>query len=185
MGKTVRRFFLKPSTTNGSIHPDAWRRRALGACAVLVLIGLPNVQTATKPAIDFVATDLNGKPFYGRSLEGKIVLLDFWAVWCPPCLKAIPVLGKLHRDLGGEDFQVLGIAVYSGTREDVSGLVREHHIEYPMVVGDDDIVEDFGVIGYPTYFVIDPEGAVYKKYVGELEDLYDRVARDVATLKER
>ena len=96
-----------------------------------------------------------------------------------------PGFGELHQDFGGEDFQVLGIAVYSGTREDVSAFIQEHHIEYPMVVGDDDIVEDFGVIGYPTYFVIDPEGNVYKKHVGELEDLYDRVAKDIAILKER
>ena len=162
----------------------AWRL-AFFFCAALGLIGSSPGYPAPKPALDFEAADLQGNPFYGRSLEGKIVLLDFWAVWCPPCLEAIPVLGKLHRDFGGEDFQVLGIAVYSGTREDVSGFVQEHHIDYPMVMGDDDIVEDFRVIGYPTYFVIDPEGNVYKKYVGKLEELYDRVAKDIARLKER
>lgn len=160
-------------------------RPAVGCIAALVLLGVGSSYAAGTRAIDFKATDLKGNPFYGRSLEGKIVLLDFWAVWCPPCLKAIPVLGRLHRDLGGEDFHVLGIAVYSGTREDVSGFVQEHHIEYPMVVGDDDIVEDFRVIGYPTYFLIDPDGNVYKKYVGELEDLYERVAEDIRALRKR
>ncbi len=162
----------------------SWRP-AVGCIAALVLLASGSGYAAGNRAIDFKATDLKGNPFYGRSLEGKIVLLDFWAVWCPPCLKAIPVLGKLHRDFGGEDFHVLGMAVYSGTGEDVSSFIQEHDIEYPMVVGDDDIVEDFGVIGYPTYFVIDPGGNVYKKYVGELEDLYGRVAKDIAILKER
>ena len=162
----------------------SWRP-AVGYIAALVLLAGGSGYAAANRAIDFKATDLKGNPFYGRSLDGKIVLLDFWAVWCPPCLKAIPVLGKLHRDFGGEDFQVLGMAVYSGTGEDVSLFIQEHHIEYPMVVGNDDIVEDFGVIGYPTYFVIDSAGNVYKKYVGELEDLYDRVAKDIAILKER
>jgi len=135
---------------------------------------------AAERDIDFRATTLTGTPFHGSELAGKIVLLDFWAVWCPPCLKAIPTLSRLQRDLESSGFQVLGVASYSGSPEDVAAFVKEHDVHYPMVVGDDDLVERFDVIGYPTYFLIDTEGRIAKKYVGELDDLYDIVAADVA-----
>ena len=143
----------------------------------------PPPSNKVEAAIDFEATDLGGGRFQGSSLKGTIVLLDFWAVWCPPCLKAMPILGKLQQDFEDEGFQVLGIAVYSGTPEDVSEFIQEHPVDYPIVVGDDDLIERFAIIGYPTYFLIDPEGHIYKKYVGERKDLYERVAEDIEALK--
>lgn len=155
---------------------------------VLLFLATYAGAAAEERAIDFRATTLTGTPFHGSELEGKIVLLNFWAVWCPPCLKAIPTLGKLQRDFEGRGFQVLGVASYSGSPEDVAAFVKEHDVRYSMVVGDDDLVERFGVIGYPTYFLIDAEGHIARKYVGELDNLYDVVAADVhriAALKER
>ncbi len=134
-------------------------------------------------AIDFQASGLDGQPFEGRSLKGKIVLLDFWAIWCPPCLWAFPELSRLDNDFEDQDFQVLGIAVYSGTVEDIRRAMVDHGATYPTVVGDDDLVERFEVIGYPTYFLISPEGIIYKKYVGEVSNLYERVAADIAAIR--
>ncbi|MCI0485332.1 MAG: TlpA family protein disulfide reductase [Blastocatellia bacterium] len=134
-------------------------------------------------ALDFKATDLQGKPFDATPLKGRIVLLDFWAVWCPPCLAAMPVLKKLNRDFKSKGFSVVGIAVYSGTAEDIGEIVREHKVDYTVVVGDDDLVERFEVIGYPTYFLIAPDGRIYKKYVGEVEELYNEIASDIAALQ--
>jgi len=142
----------------------------------------PDQPNTGRLPIDFQATDLHGVPFHGISLKGKTVLLDFWAVWCPPCIKAFPVLGRLDTDLKGKDFQVLGIAVFSGTVEDVANFVEEYEVTYQVVIGDEDLVEWFGVIGYPTYFLISPEGAIANKYVGDWPDLYENVKADVAAL---
>jgi hypothetical protein len=67
-----------------------------------------------------------------------------------PCITAFPKLSRLQDDFGGSGFQVQGVAVYSGTREDVTAFLTEHPVTYPIVVGDEGLTERFGLIGYPT-----------------------------------
>lgn len=138
----------------------------------------------SKLAIDFQAINLKGQPFHANSLKGKTVLLDFWAVWCAPCIAAFPTLKKLNQDLKKDNFEVVGVAVYSGTYKDVRLFVAKHNLDYKIVVGDDDMVERFGVIGYPTYFLIGPDGKIHKKYVGEAKNLYSEVKKDVLGLQQ-
>lgn len=139
----------------------------------------------SKLAIDFQAVDLKGQAFNANSLKGKTVLLDFWAVWCAPCIAAFPTLKKLNQDLKKDNFEVVGVAVYSGTYKDVRQFVAKHNLDYKIVVGDDDMVEKFGVIGYPTYFLIGPDGKIHKKYVGEAKSLYSDVKKEIAKLNKR
>ena len=131
---------------------------------------------------DFTGVDLDGKPFLGSELRGKVVLLDFWAVWCAPCIDAVPKLNRLREDLADEDFEVIGYAVFSGPGEDVKAFAAEHGIEYRVVVGDNDLTFDYGVIGYPTYLLIDQQGRQVRKYVGALPGLEERVMADVRAL---
>ncbi len=136
-------------------------------------------------AIDFQAIDLQEKPFNALSLKGKYVLLDFWAVWCAPCIAAFPTLKQLNKDLRANNFEVVGIAAYSGTAKDVSKFVEKHGLDYRVLVGGSDLVERFGVIGYPTYFLISPNGKVHKKYVGEAKNLYSEVKKEVLGLQQK
>ena len=92
---------------------------------------------AEERAIDFEATTLDGGVFDARELEGKIVLLDFWAVWCPPCIAAMPALSRLDRELGPRGFDVVGVAVHSGSPEDVAGFLEDKDVTYSVVVGDE------------------------------------------------
>ena len=70
---------------------------------------------AQQLAIDFEAVDLAGNPFRGLDLHGKWVLLDFWAVWCAPCMDAFPKLNGLVGQLDPGEFEIVGMTVYSGT----------------------------------------------------------------------
>ena len=142
-------------------------------------------QNGEPSAIDFQAADLDGGSFDGLDLKGNIVLLDFWAVWCKPCLDAFPKLYELKADLADEDFQIVSIASYSGTAGDVKQFLQEYPTNYITVVGDEDLVYRYGVIGYPTYFLIDPLGDIYQKYVGDLPGLTDRIKSDVEGLEEK
>ena len=164
--------------------------RRCGAVASLVVLSLltaPSGMLAEEQgeplAVDFKAMDLEGRPFNGLDLKGKIVLLDFWAVWCAPCVEAIPKLNKLKRELADDDFQIVSIASYSGTGGDVKEFLEDHPAEYTMVVGDEDLIYRYGVIGYPTYFLIDPVGNIHQKYVGALPGLAERIKSDVEGLK--
>ncbi len=116
------------------------------------------------------------------SLKGKTVLLDFWAVWCGPCIAAFPTLKKLNHDLKDRNFEVVGVAVFSGVHEDVRKFVEKYQLDYKIVVGDENLAERFGVIGFPTYFLIDPDGEVRKTYVGEAKTLYAKVKQEVSKL---
>ena len=154
--------------------------------ALLMVLG---VGTGRLPAadlhslvLDFEATDLEGQPFQGLSLKGKPLLLDFWAVWCIPCLKAMPTLNRLNHE---EGLEVVGVAVYSGDSEKVGKFLKKRKVDYTIVVGSESMLEKLGVIGFPTYFLVDSEGLLYKSYLGEVEDFYQTVANDLAEMKEK
>ncbi len=133
-----------------------------------------------KLAIDFVAYDLAGNEFKGSTLLGKTVLLDFWAVWCAPCIAAFPELNKLDEELKDKNFEVIGIALYSGNSEDIKETLDQHSVDYRILIGDNDgMSQRYGVIGFPTYYLITPKGKIYKKYVGELPGLFERIKSDV------
>lgn len=139
----------------------------------------------SKTVLDFKAVDLDGKPFNALTLKGKTVLLDFWAVWCAPCIAAFPTLKQLNKDFKDKNFEVVGIASYSGTAKDVSKFVKKHELDYRVIIGGPDLVERFDVIGYPTYFLISPDGKIHKKYVGEAKNLYSEVKKEVLELQKK
>ncbi len=153
--------------------------------AVLLVVAVPCLAQGSKDALDFQTINLKGEPFRGVDLKGKIVLLDFWAVWCAPCIKAFPVLSRLQKELGPLGFETLGIATHSGTYEDVRNFLKKHPVDYSVAVGDEDVLDHFGVIGFPTYFLIDTEGNIYQQYVGEMRDQYEVITREVRYLAEK
>ena len=166
----------RPATAHESAHPSHPRAQAQHD-------DQQDDQHNDRLAIDFEATDLNGNAFHGIELKGRIVLLDFWAVWCPPCLDAFPKLTGLARELRDEQFDLVAIAAYSGSAAAVREFLEDYTADYTQVVGDEDLVYRYGVIGYPTYFLVDPEGNIYRKYVGALPGLIERVKADVSELK--
>lgn len=135
-------------------------------------------------AIDFEAVDLQGRPFRGSDLKGRVVVLDFWAVWCAPCIDAFPKLTRLARNMEDEPFELVGVTVFSGDHDEVRRFLEGHIADYTIVVGDDGLPYRYDVIGYPTYLLIDPEGEVVKKYVGALPDLAERIEADARALIE-
>ena len=90
----------------------------------------------------------------------------------------------LAQELADRDVEIVGIAVHSGSPEDVAAFLEGHDIQYPVVVADEDLVYRLGVIGYPTYLLVGQDGAIYKRYVGELPNLTDRIMRDVVMLQQ-
>ncbi|MEZ5331809.1 MAG: TlpA disulfide reductase family protein [Thermoanaerobaculia bacterium] len=121
--------------------------------------------------LDFRATTTAGDPADARTLAGRWVLLDFWGTWCVPCVAAFPVLQRL-QDEHPDDLTVVGLAFYSGEGSSVAAFAAEHDVRYTVWMGDDEIISKFGVIAFPSYFLIDPEGEVLLAIVGESADLY-------------
>jgi thiol-disulfide isomerase/thioredoxin len=116
-------------------------------------------------APDFKLTALDGKPLTLAALQGKVVLLNFWATWCGPCRAEIPDLVALQDRYNGR-LQILGLNV-DDEEADIQQYVKETGINYPVAMTSNDVRIQFGGIpALPTSFVLDTEGRVVQKHVG-------------------
>jgi cytochrome c biogenesis protein CcmG/thiol:disulfide interchange protein DsbE len=120
-------------------------------------------------APDFSLSDLDGNKVSLSDHRGKVVVLDFWATWCPPCRKGIPDFVEMQNEYGKDNFIVLGINLDRG--DDVGSMVEEfaknYNINYPVLYHNPQIVMAYGGIqSIPTTFVIDQEGKVRQGVVG-------------------
>ncbi len=134
-------------------------------------------------APDFTFPDLQGKPVSLSNFRGKVVFLDFWATWCGPCQDEIPDLKKLYAKYKGQGFVIVGVSMDSMGRDIVAPFVKAHGIDYPILVSGGDPPPGYPVPGFPTGFLIDRQGMVRARYVGEMtaddlsKDIEDALAR--------
>ena len=126
-----------------------------------------DVITSNDKAPDFALKSLEGKTVKLSDYKGKVVIIDFWATWCPPCRKGIPDLISIQKDFK-DDLVVIGISLDGEkTIKDVPGFVKSYGINYPIVYGDEKVVAAYGGIeAIPTAFVVDKEGHVVDQHVG-------------------
>jgi thiol-disulfide isomerase/thioredoxin len=154
---------------------------ALAVCLGLACLGLacraPEAPVAHAP--DFSLEDLGGGRVSLADLRGKPAVIDFWATWCPPCVFQIPVLNELQVRFG-ERVHVVGIAVDAGGRESVEPFAREHGIRYRVLLGDESLAQRFGALGFPTLYVVRPDGSIDSQHVGLAE--VDELDRKLALL---
>ncbi len=116
--------------------------------------------------------DVEGKPHKMSEWQGKIVLLNFWATWCPPCVSEMPELVQLQKELAGKNLQIIGIGIDS--RTNIQDFASKHQISYPLLVGGMEgtaVSKQFGndTGGLPFTVLIGPDGNVRKTYMGRLD----------------
>jgi thiol-disulfide isomerase/thioredoxin len=112
--------------------------------------------------------DLDGRPVSTAALRGKVVLVNFWATWCPPCREEIPDLVKLQARYK-DSLQIIGIAQDSGSAADVKQFAVRHGMNYPTILSSPEIEKLFPpVSALPTSFFLDREGRLAQKHVGML-----------------
>ena len=120
------------------------------------------------PAPAFTARDLDGRQISTAAFKGKVVLINFWATWCPPCRAEIPDLVAL-QDKYRDQLQIIGVSEDEGPIEGVRRFAADHHVNYPVVMMSPEIDKMFPGIGaLPTSFVIDRDARIVQKHVGML-----------------
>ena len=113
---------------------------------------------------DFTLMDLGGNEISLSDFNGKILILNFWTTWCPPCREEIPNFVEVYNEYGSKDVQFIGVS-----NEDISTLksfVEDYGISYPILIDDANIMGKWGISAIPTTFVFDKNGQIIFKNVG-------------------
>lgn len=121
------------------------------------------------PAPALELTDIDGKTWTLEGLRGEVVLLNFWATWCPPCVEEIPSLGRLNLRLDGKPFRVVSVDV-GEEAEQVRAFLKRVPADFPVLLDPEgSVTAPWKIRAFPTSFLIDPEGRLHYGYFGGLE----------------
>ena len=127
-------------------------------------------QSENVPAPDFVLKDLQGKDLKLADYKGKVLVLNFWATWCPPCRAEIPDFVEAYAANKDKGLEILGVSVDRMTADRLLPFVSKAKINYPVVLADAKIVQDYEPGDYiPATIIIDKKGIVRHRHVGQID----------------
>jgi cytochrome c biogenesis protein CcmG, thiol:disulfide interchange protein DsbE len=123
-----------------------------------------------RAAPKLTATTIDGKEVSLDNYKGKVVLIDFWATWCKPCVDAMPHLIKLQKEYGDKGFTVLGVSIDEETKK-VGPFVAKRKLTYPVVIDSKTTPtwQAFNVSGVPAVFLIDRDGQIIAQWRGKMK----------------
>jgi thiol:disulfide interchange protein DsbD len=126
----------------------------------------PMVPAVDAPSSLPQATRLEGGAVDTSALRGKIVVVNFWATWCQPCVREIPSFNKLHKDLGAQGVAVLGISMDEDGASDVRPFLEKHPIAYPIGLGGAALNKQYALEQLPVTLIFDRSGKQLKRFEG-------------------
>lgn len=137
-----------------------------GLVLLFSVIGAQAKSITTMPEFSLPSA-LDGQTVSSEDLKGKVLLITFFATWCPPCREEVPTLKKLQSDYGPKGFSVIGMSVDENGPKAVVKMIEKDKINYPVLMAKGKTARDFGgVLGIPTSFLVDKQGEIVKRYSG-------------------
>jgi thiol-disulfide isomerase/thioredoxin len=133
---------------------------------------LPNDSKSMLPALAPSSSvfDLKNNPVTLSYYRGQVVLVDFWATWCPPCIEDFPELKRLHHKYQNKGFTVIGIAIDEGGANAVKPVIKKRGVTYPILLDNqknEPLYKAFGIEMLPALFLLDAEGLILQKWTGK------------------
>ncbi len=145
-------------TASHGIEPDS---------AMAAIMNPSDSVMVPKPAPDFSLQDVDGTVHHLSDYRGKVVMLNFWATWCPPCRKEIPEFAQLQKDFGAQGIQFVGIALDDEGLAKVKPWLANHPVSYPILLPDPKVTASYGEMSsIPVTFVIDRKGMIRSSFTG-------------------
>jgi thiol-disulfide isomerase/thioredoxin len=156
-------------------------RRVVKVLLITCLVwGIALSQTRPK-APNFILKSSTGETIELAKLRGKVVVVNFWATWCGPCRAEIPGFLEVYKDYKSEGVEIVGISLDEAGWDVVMPFLEKYKITYPVVVGDEKVVNDYGGIqAIPTTFVVDRDGDVVGGHQGLIPKVQlEKILREV------
>jgi len=145
----------------------------IGGCLTAAALELKPGGASSTVAEDFQLQTTRGKSVRLSDYRGKVVVLDFWASWCPPCRAAIPVLDRIYQENKDRGVVVLGVNVKDD--KDPAQTMSDLGASYPALVGGDAVAERYGVEALPTILVVGPSGKIVYREKGFTSIMEQRI----------
>ncbi len=143
---------------------------ALILIAGIALMPLSASSQSKQKAPNFSLKTASGKTIELSKLKGKVVVVNFWATWCPPCRAEIPGFVDLYKKYKNKGVEIVGISLDQNGWDAVNPFLQKNNINYPIVVGNEELSNSYGSIeAIPTTFIIDKKGYIAEHHVGYFE----------------
>jgi peroxiredoxin len=145
----------------------------------------PGIKIYEEPTIapEFSLTDIENKTHTTSNYKNSVLIVNFWATWCIPCRKEIPLLKEAWKKLKDKDIHLIGIAT-KDSKDAVQQFKIENNIEFPLPLDEDgSVAETWSVIAVPTAYVIDPDGHITMRIVGGSEWNNPKLIESIIALK--
>ena len=126
--------------------------------------------------------DFEGKKIASDQFKGSVLVLDFWATWCGPCIAEVPMLNSLQEKYANKGLKVIGVTMASGDAKEVKPFVGRAKMKYTVLMGDDDQAYDFNIIGFPTTYLITRDMKIFRRYIGAGPQKAARIEADIQRL---
>jgi thiol-disulfide isomerase/thioredoxin len=126
--------------------------------------------------------DFEGKKVASDEFKGSVLVLDFWATWCGPCIAEVPMLNSLQEKYASKGLKVIGVTMASGEAEQVKPFVGRAKMKYTVLMGDDEQAYDFNIIGFPTTYLITRDMKIFRRYIGAGPQKAAKIEADIQKL---
>ena len=131
----------------------------------------PEFEIALDDGTTYQLTDLDGAPIRLDALRGKVVWINFWASWCPPCQQETPILRELDERYGDQGLEIIGVSVQETSVDDVSAYAERYELDYTIGFdGSGHVFHEYRVYALPTQFFIDTNGVIVQIVTGPVDE---------------